>query len=116
MMKTEGVKPADWTAFFDAFSRRHQGRLVRLLVLDPKLGAQVEALQVPLQGVVADRHSRGITIQVGARQGGVAHTVRDPRRVWVELAEEGSEAAIEIESADGTKSIVEFQEAAPHGL
>ena len=111
-MTTTGVSAPDWTRFFDAFSRRHQGWLASLTVLDPRLGAQVEAEGVPLQGIVADARSRGITIQMGQRPDDVEHAVRRPRRVWVELAPDGSELAIEIESDDGTKAILEFRAAA----
>ena len=110
-MKTMEVAARDWTAFFDGFSRRHQGWLVRLSVLDPKLGAQVEAVELPLQGIVADAHERGVAIQLGARPDDLEHSVRHPRRVWVELAGERDEAegAVEIESADGTRTILEFR-------
>jgi hypothetical protein len=108
-MMTTGVKASDWTPFFDAFSRRHQGWLVKLMVLDPKLGAQTEAVELPLQGVVADERSRGITIQLGNGPNDVEHSVRNPKRVWVELGGDGSEAALEIEAEDGTKAILEFR-------
>ncbi len=110
-MKTVGVIASDWTAFFDAFSRRHEGWLARLIVLDPKLGAQVEAFELPLQGVVADTRGRDITIQLGLRPGDVEHAVRNAKRVWVELADDDAEAAVEIESSDGTKAILEFRPA-----
>jgi len=110
-MKTTEVPARDWTAFFDSFSRQHQGWLVRLTVLDPKLGAQVEALELPLQGIVADARGRGIAIQLGASPDDLEHSVRHPRRVWVELAgdRDEAEAALEIESADGTRALLEFR-------
>lgn len=112
-MRTNEVAPGEWIRFFDAFSRRHQGWLVRLTVLDPKLGAQVEATELPLQGVVADPRGIGIAIQLGERPDDVEHAVRHPRRVWIELAGErdDAEAALEIESEDGTKAILEFRSA-----
>jgi Family of unknown function (DUF5335) len=110
-MKTTEVPARDWTAFFDSFSRQHQGWLVRLSVLDPKLGAQVEAHELPLQGIVADPRGRGIAIQLGARPDDLEHSVRHPRRVWVEIAgdRDDAEAAVEIESAEGTKTLLEFR-------
>ena len=110
-MKTVGVRPSAWTSFFDAFSRRHQGWLTRLTVLDPKLGAQVVTLELPLQGVVADTRGGNITIQLGELPDDVGHAVRNAKRVWVELGDDDSEAAVEIESADGTKAILEFRSA-----
>lgn len=110
-MRTNEIPPHEWIAFCDAFSRRHQGWLVKLSVLDPKLGAQVEAVALPLQGIVADPHRRGIAIQLGERPADVEHAVRHPLRLWVELAGDGdaAEAALEIESEDGTRAILEFR-------
>jgi hypothetical protein len=108
-MKTVGVSAVHWTAFFDEFSRRHLGWISRLIVLDPRLGAQVEAFELPLQGVVADTRGRNITIQLGSSPGGVEHAVRNAKRVWVELGDDDAEAAVEIESTDGTKAILEFR-------
>ena len=110
-MRTTEVASNDWTAFFDSFSRRHHGWLVKLSVLDPRLGAQVEAIELPLQGIVADPRGLGVAILLGARPDDLEHSVRHPRRVWVEFSGEGdgAEAAIEIESADGTKAILEFR-------
>ncbi len=110
-MKTTEVPARDWTAFFDSFSRRHEGWLVKLSVLDPKLGAQVEAIELPLRGIVADPHGRGIAILLGPRPDDLEHSVRHPQRVWIELAgdRDEAEAALEIESADGTRAILEFR-------
>ncbi len=110
-MKTVAVRPAAWTSFFDAFSRRHQGWLMKLTVLDPKLGAQTEAVELPLQGIVADTRGKAITIQMGNLPDDVEHAVRNAKRVWIELGDDDSEAAVEIESTDGTKAILEFRSA-----
>jgi hypothetical protein len=110
-MKTVGVRPSEWTSFFDAFSRSHQGWLMKLTVLDPRLGAQVVALELPLQGVVADTRGGNITIQLGELPDDVGHAVRNAKRVWVELGDDDAEAAVEIESADGTKAILELRSA-----
>ena len=113
-MKTREIAASDWTAFFDSFSRIHRGWLVRLSVLDFRLGAQVEAVELPLQGIVADSRGRGIAILLGVRPDDLEHSVRQPRRVWVESAGDRDEAeeSLEIESADGTRVILEFRCAA----
>jgi len=113
-MRTREIPSDEWTAFFDEFSRRHRGWLAKVTVLDPRLGAQVEAAGLPLQGIVADARGHGIAIGLGSGPDDFARGVRRPTRVWVELAGERDEAvaAIEIESADGTKTILEFRVAA----
>jgi hypothetical protein len=114
VMKNRQVPRAEWYQFFRAFSRVHQGWLTTLRVLSGGLGAQVEARDLPLEGVVSDESSVGpITISLG---GGLSthieHRVFDPLQVWVERTEDGAEAAVEIESKDGTKTLLEFSSAA----
>jgi Family of unknown function (DUF5335) len=108
-MKTTGVVPYEWAHFFDEFSRRHRGWLVKLTILDPRLGAQVEARELPLQGVVADPRVREVTILLGEQPDEVEHSVRHVDRVWVELGDADAEEAVEIESTDGTRAILEFR-------
>ena len=107
------VPRTDWDEFFRGFSRRHEDWLVTIRVLDPRLGSQVESSGLPLEGIFADRDGPGpISIHVGrSAPRHVEHEVADPRRVWIEESADGAEQAIEIESADGTKTLVEFRAA-----
>jgi hypothetical protein len=113
-MKNRQVPHAEWPPFFEAFTRRHQGWLATVRVFDPKIGAQVEARDLPLEGIVVDAASKGpISILLGTGVNtNVEHPVELPEQVWVEMTEQGAEAALEIESAGGTKTILEFREAA----
>lgn len=110
-MRNRQVPHAEWLPFFEAFTRRHQGWLATVRVIDPKLGAQVEARDLPLEGIVVDAGSKGpISILLGkGTQSNIEHPVDRPEQVWVEMTEEGAEAALEIESAGGIKTILEFR-------
>lgn len=112
-MRNRQVPHAEWLRFFEAFTRRHQGWLATVRVIDPRLGAQVEAKDLPLEGIVIDPEGRGpISILLGkASSANVEHPVVRPEQVWVEVTEEGAEAALQILSADGTKTILEFRAA-----
>jgi Family of unknown function (DUF5335) len=110
-MRNRLVPHAEWFTFFRDFTERRAGHPVILRVMNPKLGSQVEAHDLPLMGLVAGATGRGpISIHVGdSTTGNIEHEVPDPVSVWVEVSPEGEEAAIEIESEDGTKTILEFE-------
>jgi hypothetical protein len=105
------VPRAEWVEFFQAFSRRHQDWLVTVRVLGSGLRSQIEARDRPLEGIVAGpTASDPISVHLGRRAASrIGHEVRNPRQVWVELSDEGAEKALNIESVDGTKTIVQFR-------
>jgi hypothetical protein len=49
----------EWREFLDAFSRKHQGRLVTLEMLGPDVGDRVEAEMMPLVGIIAELREPG---------------------------------------------------------
>ena len=51
-MRNRLVPRTEWTSFFGEFSRRYQGWLVTVRILSPAYGSQVEARDLPLEGVV----------------------------------------------------------------
>jgi Family of unknown function (DUF5335) len=104
------IPRGEWERFFEGFSRRHQGWLATVEVLREKLGAQTEARELPLQGIFSEHAGGRFTILLGGQpEEHLAHAVENPRRLWVEVTEGGAEAAIEVESEDGTKTILEFR-------
>jgi len=106
------VPRTEWGPFFDGFSRRHRGRTATVRVLAPKIGSQVEARDLPLEGIVpAAAAGRSVLeIHLGAAPPGtnIEHRVADPEQVWVELSATGDEEALEIRSKDGTQTVVQF--------
>jgi hypothetical protein len=112
-MRNRQVPRAEWFKFFESFSRRHEGWLSTVRVLDPRFGAQIEVENLPLSGIVADPEGRGpVSFWLGRGSGpNLEHAVENPEQVWVELTESGAEAALEIASADGLRTILEFRSA-----
>lgn len=109
-MSTLSVPRAEWYRFFDGFSRRHCGNLVDITVVGAKIGAQHEVRGLPLNGFVADRFGRKISIILGSSEApNVDHPVDQPARVWVELDELGAEIALAIESENGAQTILELR-------
>ena len=111
-MRNQLIPRVDWGRFFDAFSRRQRGRRVTVRVIGPRIGSQVEARDLPLEGIVPGTRGGpfGIDILLGAPPPGpnVEHRVPDPQEVWVELTDLGVEEALEIRSKDGTQTLVQF--------
>ena len=113
-MRNRLVPRSEWFRFFDAFSRRHQGWATTVSVLSPKLGSQVEARDMPLEGIVVSAGATGsISLHLGSAppRSNIEHEIEDPRQVWVELSEEGAEEALDVESQDGTKTVIHLRAA-----
>ena len=112
---TREIKREEWTDFFDEFSRRHEGWLVTIELLDPKLGDQIEVENQALRGIVAERRRDPEVIEIfteNREKQSTTHVVEKPARVWIEESAEGAEAALEIESQDGPKTLLQFRSAA----
>jgi len=112
-MHSRQVPRSEWFRYFREFSRRHDGWLVRVRVMHPSLGSQVELHDVPLEGIVSSADATGpITIHAGASPvRNLEHHIPGPVQVWVEVSEKGEDQALEIISDDGTKTILEFRTA-----
>jgi hypothetical protein len=110
-MHNRSVPRAEWFRFFGEFSRRYQGWLVTVRVLHPSFGSQVEARDLPLQGIVSPADASGpIALHIGgSTKSNIEHEIPSPRQVWVEISEAGAEEALGVVSEDGTKTIVEFR-------
>jgi hypothetical protein len=110
-MATRDIARESWKEFFDGFSRRHQAWLVDVEVLGSDIGAQLEAEDLPLEGISADHNNKDISIALLRDGKVIEHFVTKPERVRVE-EEGGAEVAIEIDSSSGPTTIVTFRAAA----
>jgi hypothetical protein len=111
-MRTIDVPRQDWTRTLDRFSAVHDGWLVSLEVIGPALGAQPQIRDLPLRGVTAEAATRDpvITIAAASPNGDeITHVVHAPQRVQIEQTNEGADVALQIQSGDGTSSILRFK-------
>jgi putative phosphoribosyl transferase len=116
-MRTTEIPQRDWSGKLDELSRIHEGWLVSLdIVMAQAIGAQHEFRQMPLVGITAEPTNGGtITIAVAEPTGEhVTHMVHSPMHVFIEKTREGKHAALEIDSADGTKAVLKFR-SSPQG-
>jgi hypothetical protein len=104
-----------WAERLNQFTAVHDGWLVSVDVLSPDLGAQRQIDNLPLLGVSADRIDHDGTVAVSVSRAGaghLTHLIREVTRIYVERTDDGADAALQIESGDGTKTIVRFRVAA----
>lgn len=109
-MQTHELLPTRWIQALDAFSATHEGRPVSMEVLGPDIGAQPEIESLPLLGVSADRSAVDATLTItaagAAESGHVTRIVHGVTRVYLERTDGGDDAALEVEAADGTRTIL----------
>lgn len=80
-------------------------------VLAESIGAQSAFRQLSFAGITAEPSDGGtIAITAAVPCGGfLTHTIHSPVHVFIEEDDAGADAALEIESADGTKAILQFR-------
>jgi hypothetical protein len=104
-MATREIPRGEWAAFFDGFSQRHKGWLVTIEMLNPEIGDQIQARDLPLEGITLDRNGRGddsIEVIAGAKaESHISHSIGGPLRVWLKQTREGADEVLEIESRSG---------------
>lgn len=105
----------EWTRFLDTFSKQHEGWIANLEVVGRELGDQEESTRLPLVGISADKGPQPrIEVIVGrGPEAHLTHTINGVKRVWLKPPEEPADEAIQVESEDGTITLVTFQHAAP---
>jgi hypothetical protein len=111
-METREIPRGEWQSFFEVFSRQHEGWLATLETFGQEIGAQAEPGELPLKSVTLTPvvgKSEAITISRGKAQDHVEHTVIEPTHVWLVQTPEGANAALEIEAADETKTLLRFR-------
>jgi len=113
-MPTREIQRNEWVSFFDSFSNRHREWLVTVEIMDPEIGDQTEARDLPLVGITAELNERGpdqIEILVGNQADRhVSNSVVDPRQVWLKSSDEGADEVLEIKSENETV-LVRFRSA-----
>ena len=86
-MSTQEISRADWTNFFDTFSRQHEGWLATLELFDPEVGAQELVDQLPLEGVSVSSEAHDledIAINFGGpAEDHISHVISGVTHVWL---------------------------------
>ena len=65
--------------------------------------------QIPLLGITAEPDGPIVISVVGATGEHVTHIIESPTRVLLDKTDRGANVALEIESADGTTTVLRFR-------
>jgi hypothetical protein len=113
MPETNELPRDDWRVYFDELSRGLTTTQATVEIDGPELGAQVQAEGLVLSGISYD--DRDDVLVVGLSPGGPAeslqHLISNPQRIWVESSEGLLPSTIEIEDAEGQRTLVRLQAA-----
>jgi hypothetical protein len=107
---TREIPREGWDTFFARFSDDHETQFVAVEVMGNEIGAQVEGRTLLLSGISrADQDNQSLALMFDSVNGEhVTHMVNKPTRVWVQRSSDNTDEALEIESADGTRTLVRF--------
>jgi hypothetical protein len=102
-----------WHDELDSFSRQHEGWLVSLRAATPRGEVTFDAHDVPLLGVVSSStQPTEIEVALGNRRDHLSHIVSNATAVHLELTADGADRGLIIDSADGTRTTLQFKSAA----
>lgn len=119
-MATREIPRESWRSFFDSLTRQHEGgETVTLEIMDDAIGNQTEANRLLFLGISADLRPDGdlISVMMSSRDGDhVTRLIQHPKRVWVEDNEAGAGRAVQIEAADGVRTLLRLEGATRESL
>ena len=111
-MPTIELPRETWVDRLNAFTMAHEGWMASLEVFGPETGQEPAVVNLPLIGVSADRVDHDGTIAISVARSAGQHLTRvihDVARIHLEQPDDGSTAALLIESADGTRTTVHLR-------
>jgi hypothetical protein len=105
------IQHQKWISYLAEFTREYRGAHARLEIIGAgtDVGYQVETEDRPLDGVSADVKDRESTVWIAfgsTAEDHLTHSVVGATAIRVIPPTEGRGAVMEIEAADGTKSIL----------
>lgn len=113
-MASKEIPRSEWRGFLERFSNQHEGWLTTIEIAGGQGGSPgLEATELPLIGISIENRDEPdeIEISVGDVANEVTHVVENAVRVVFEEAPDGGHEGLDIESANGEKTIVRFRSA-----
>jgi hypothetical protein len=115
------VQADRWIPFLAEFTRENRGAHARLEIVGPdtEVGYQVETEDRPFDGVSADVKDRERTVWIAFGSGTedhLTHGVPNARVIRTLPEEERAGTVLEVEAADGTRTILELTSAEAYAL
>lgn len=111
------IKKENWAHFFDTLGKRRFEWKTKIEVLSSEIGDQVLADGLPLNGFTVETKGDQMLIDISVGEKTDAHqthNIRNPVKVAYLPADDQHGDVIDIEEADGTKTLITFIE--PMGI
>lgn len=105
------VATAEWRKFFERLSDDLGGHDVTIEILTEEYGDQYEAEKLPLDFLGYDNKDDVFIVAVGGRDRrypALRHIVNHPKRIMVDTVSPNEPRAIDVEVADGSRTIITF--------
>jgi len=114
-MPCRDIPRDQWREELESFSRSHEGWMVQVMVAEPDRPPHAEALNVPLQGVIATRGpGSAVSVMVGGRRTPhLTHEVRNAVKIDIEETDTGTTSALHVRAGDGSTTTVTFRSRMP---
>jgi hypothetical protein len=107
------INKEDWANFFESLSKRRYEWTTKVEVLNSEMGDQILTDGLPMNGVTMETHGDRISIDISVGENTAAHqthTILNPTKVAFLAADSSHGDVIDIEEADGTKTLITFIE------
>lgn len=117
MPLTRELQRESWSDYLDGISQELLNEAVWIAVTEPAGAPVVEARQLALQALCYDR--RDDVFEVAAARGGprmpsvLRHLIDHPTRIAVDSATSMAPTLIEIDDAEGVRTVITIRRAAP---
>jgi hypothetical protein len=111
-MQAVEIPRETWVRRLNEFTASHEGWLVSIDLLGPEIGAQPGVDKLPFLGVSADRLDHDGTVAISVARSATehfTHVIHAVTRIYVEQDNDGAAAALLIESADGSTTILRLR-------
>jgi hypothetical protein len=108
---TQNIPRTNWIPTLETFTRANRGAHAELQVMSNEIGRFVELEDRPFDGITADLKDNEdvVWIVFGATpESNLSHGIHDATAIYVRAATETHGAAVEVDSKDGTKTILEL--------
>ena len=105
------IRKEDWRRFFDNLSKRRFEWDTEIEVLDSEMGDQGLSMGLPLNGITVETASDLTTIDISVGENTdrhQTHNIKNPVRIAYLAADDTHADVVNIEEADGTKTLLRF--------
>lgn len=109
--QTREIPRSEWKDFFSQFSDQHDDEAVEIEMIGSEIGAQIEGHELRLRGISPAQNLKesDLALELDSVDGEhLTHMISKPTHVWLQQAQDKTDETLEIESADGTKTLVRF--------